>query len=75
MGFLRQEYWSGLLHPLPNLQPTTLTSPHWQVGSFPLAPSRKYTLWVNTIVTYPDEWDDQIRSDQSLSRVRLFATP
>ena len=58
MGFLRQEYWSGLLCPLPDLQPITLTSPHWQVGSFPLAPPRKYTLWVNTIVTYPDEWDD-----------------
>ena len=35
-----------------------LLSPHWQVGSFPLAPPRKYTLWVNTIVIYPDEWDD-----------------
>ena len=58
MGFSRQEYWIGLPCPLPDLQPTSLMSPHWHLGSFPLAPPRKYTLWINTIVTHPDEWDD-----------------
>ena len=58
MGFSRQEYWIGLSCPLPDLQPTSLMSPHWHLGSFPLAPPRKYTLWINTIVTHPDEWDD-----------------
>ena len=44
MRFSRQEYWSGLLCPLPGnpsnpeMQPESLTLLHWQMGSLPLAP-------------------------------------
>ena len=44
MGFSRQEYWSGLPCPPPGDLPNpgikleSLTTPHWQVGSLPLAP-------------------------------------
>ena len=48
LGFSRQEYWSGLLCPLPGdlsnpgIEPTSLMSnPHWQAGSLPLAPPGK----------------------------------
>ena len=50
MGLSRQEYWSGLLFPLPedlpNLQtePVSLVSPDWQVGSLPLH-WEKLTWW------------------------------
>ena len=50
MGFSRQEYWSGLLCPspadLPNLgiEPPSLTSPAWEVGSLPLLPPGKPSL-------------------------------
>ena len=40
MGFLRQEYWSGLLCPSPGDLPnpgTEPTSPVWQVDSLPLS--------------------------------------
>ena len=42
MGFSRQEHWSGLLWPPPGdlpdpgVEPMSLTSPYWQVGSLPL---------------------------------------
>ena len=48
MGFSRQEYWSGLPFPspgdLPNpgIEPASLMSPDWQVGSLPLLPPGKY---------------------------------
>ena len=44
MGFSRQEYWSGLPCPPPGdlltqgLNPESLSLPHWQAGSLPLAP-------------------------------------
>ena len=44
MGFSRQEYWSGLLCPAPGdlpdpgIEPGSLMSPAWQVGSLPLEP-------------------------------------
>ena len=47
MGFSRQEYWSGLTRPLPGyllnpeMEPMSLMSLHWQMGSLPLAPPRK----------------------------------
>ena len=40
MGFSRQEYWTGLLHPPPGdlphpgIKPTFLTPPLWQGGFF-----------------------------------------
>ena len=47
IGFSRQEYWSGLPCPLPGdlpdsgLEPASLMSLHWQVGSLPLVPPGK----------------------------------
>ena len=47
MGLSLQEYWSGLPFPppgdLPNsgIEPVSLMSPAWQVGSLPLAPPGK----------------------------------
>ena len=44
MGFPRQEYWSRLLFPLPGylpdpgIEPVSLMTLHWQVGSLSLAP-------------------------------------
>ena len=46
-GILQQEYWSGLLCPSPGdlpdsgIEPVSLMSPDWQVGSLPLAPPGK----------------------------------
>ena len=48
MEFSRQEYWSGLTFPspgyLPNpgIEPMSLMSSHWQLGSLPVAPSGKH---------------------------------
>ena len=47
MGFSRQGYWSGLsflppgILPTPGIEPTSLTSPSWQVDSLPLVPPGK----------------------------------
>ena len=47
LGFFRQECWSGLLCPppgdIPNpgMEPASLMSPSWQVGSLPPAPPGK----------------------------------
>ena len=46
-GFSRQEYWSGLPCPLPEIFPTQGSNPHllhWEAGSFPLAPPGKPLL-------------------------------
>ena len=46
-GFSRQGCWSGLPCPPPGelpdtgIEPASLTSPDWQVGSLPLAPPGK----------------------------------
>ena len=73
MRFFRQEYWSGLPFPpsedLPNtgIQPM---SPALQVDSFPPEPSTEGTT------SYADPWRRKLsQSVQSLSHVRLFATP
>ena len=74
MGFPRQESWSGV--PFPS--PEDLPDP----GIKPVSP----TLQVVTCIASeffpswafgeaPLKESDQIKSDQSLSRVRLFATP
>ena len=48
IGFLRQEYWNGLPVPPPGnlpdpgIEPASLMSPDWQVGSLPPVPSGKY---------------------------------
>ena len=48
MEFPRQEYWSGLSFPSPGylpdrgIGPKSLTSPHWQLSSLPVAPSGKH---------------------------------
>ena len=47
MGFYRKEHWSGLPFPplgnlpAPRIEPMSLYLLHWQVGSVPLAPSKK----------------------------------
>ena len=51
MGWSKQEYWSGLPYPplgdLPNpgIEPASLKSPAWQVGSLPLASLGKLKNW------------------------------
>ena len=67
MGFYRQEYWSGSPFPSPkNLHNSGIKPkfPALQVDSLSFEPPGK-----------PKCVSDQIRLDQSLSRVRLFATP
>ena len=65
MGFLKQEYWSGLLFPSPwdlpdlGIEPT---SPAWQADSLPL----------RLLGSPPNTFFVVI---QSLSHVRLFASP
>ena len=90
-GFLSQEYWSGLSFPSPRdipnpgIGPASPASPAFQADSLPLnylgSPnmSRKcikyWGLWGPSKLAYLFSASDQIRSDQSLSHVRLFATP
>ena len=53
MGFLRQEYWSGLPFPPPGdlpdpgIEPTSPVSPALQADSLPTEPSGKYgeSIW------------------------------
>ena len=62
MRFSRQQYWSGLPFPSPGeipdpeMEPASLMSLHWQVGSLPLAPPGKPSTVHNTPQTgnYPD---------------------
>ena len=69
MNFSRQEYWSGLPFPtpgdLPNpgIEPASLVSPALAGEFFTAGATLEAQFWY------------QIRSDQSLSHVRLFATP
>ena len=60
LGFSRQEHWSGLPFPFPG----DLPNPEMEAGS----PELQQAF-------YPLNHSDQIRSGQSLSRVRLLATP
>ena len=62
-GFSKQEYWSGLPFSTSG-DLSHLHLLHWQADSLPLS-----HLGSSICVS------DQIRSDQLLSRVRLFATP
>ena len=47
MGFSRQEYWSGLLHPpprdlpVPGIEPVSVMSPALAAGSLPPTPPGK----------------------------------
>ena len=59
-GFSRQDYWSGL--PCP---------PPWDLPNPGIKP-RSLALQVDSL---PSDPPDQIRLDQLLSHVRLFATP
>ena len=64
MGFSRQEYWSGLPFPSPGDLPdpgTEPVSPALQADALTSEPPGKPTI----------NCKDNIRSDQSLSRVRL----
>ena len=69
MNFSRQEYWSGLPFPtpgdLPNpgIEPASLVSPALAGEFFTAGATLEAQFWY------------QIRSDQSLSHVRLFVTP
>ena len=69
MGFSRQEYWSGLPFPAPGdlsdpgIKPKSPVSPALQADSLPLS------HWGSPYVY------TRISAVQSLSRVRLFATP
>ena len=68
MGFSRQEYWSGLPCPPPGQIPDP-----WIKPTFLMSPTLAGGFFTSSIT-----WEAQvsnIRSDQSLSRVRLFATP
>ena len=72
MGFFKQEYWSGLLFPPPGIFLTQGSNPHLLC----LLHCRQVFYLLNHRERYIIAWKyDQIRSDQSLSRVRLFATP
>ena len=68
MGFPRQEYWRGLPFPSPG----DLPDPGIEPESPTLAGEFFTTESYGKSLSPPT---DQIRSDQSLSRVRLFATP
>ena len=68
MGFLRQEYWSGLPFPSPGnlpdpgIEPVSLTSLALAGEFFTTS-----TIW--------EAWGSQFSSVQSFSRVRHFVTP
>ena len=71
MGFPRQEYWSGLPFSSPGDLPNAWiepASPAFQADSLPLSHggSLEISMEVSSV---------QFSSVQSLSRVRLFATP
>ena len=78
MDFSRQENWSVLSFPtpgdLPNpeIEPRSLVPPALQVDSLPWCP-----LWSPVNWDLDAKWDvgNQFSSVQSLSHVRLFATP
>ena len=59
MGLSRQDYWSRWHWggcpppedlPDPGIEPMSLMSPHWQVGSLPLAPPEKPVLGTRATV-------------------------
>ena len=62
MGFSRQEYWNGLTFPSPGYLPDP--------GIEPWPPA----LWADALPSEPPG-EHIFSSVQSLSRVRLFATP
>ena len=61
-GFSRQEYWSGLSFPSPGdlprptIEPASLMSWHWQVGSLPLVPPEE-VKWNQLCPTLCDPMD------------------
>ena len=48
MGFPRQEYWSGLPFPTPDLPDPEIepASPHWQAVSSPLSHLGSHSTWI-----------------------------
>ena len=90
MGFSRQEYWSGLAFPSPGDLPDPGIepgSPALKADALPSKPPGKLALGFVKISCYFDRFKrfqvtevtlsllTQFSSVQSLSRVRLFATP
>ena len=67
MGFPKQEYWSGLPFPSPGDLPDP------GIETVPLT-SHELACRFFTTSTTVEAHSDQIRSDQLLSHVRLFAT-
>ena len=59
MGFSRQEYWSGLLCPPPGdlpdpgIKPVSLCLLHWEVGSLPLVPPGKPSIYMDLHLIIP----------------------
>ena len=76
MGFSRQEYWSRLPFPSPGDLPKPGIepgSPSLEADALTSKPVIAYFInFKKTALIFKSH---QIRSDQSLSRVRLFATP
>ena len=69
MGFSRQGYWRGLPCPPPGdrpdsgIEPVSLTSPHWQEDSLPLAPPGKSMEYYsaikkNEVMPFATTWMD-----------------
>ena len=58
MELSRQEYWNGLPFPSsgdrpnPGIEPMSLASPAWQVGSLPLAPPGKLAIIILTDICH-----------------------
>ena len=89
MGFSRQECWSGLPFPPPEdlpdpgIEPESPVFPTLQADSLPADVSRKkifsllfLSLMLKILIVKLFDWYSvQFSSVQSLSHVRLFATP
>ena len=74
MGFFRQEYWSGLLCPLPGDLPSpglNLCLLHWQVGSLPLTTWEAHEERFRGI--QEKRWSPRTRSSEG--RVSRFLAP
>ena len=74
MGFSRQGYWSGLLCPPPGDLPKPGTEPT-SLASLALAGGFVTTSATGEAACTHVKWLFQFSSVQSLSRVRLSATP
>ena len=82
MGLSWQAYWNGLLFPAPGdlpsqgLNPSLLHLLHWHMDSLPLSHLGSPLYYVKTQQKDSHLWGSgHFSSVQSLSHVRLFATP